>query len=238
MASLDGQALPRKRRDNTRCSRADGHEQGGTALNPVLAGCFAELEVDLHHVRIALDCALSDGVVVAWALVDVLRWLGSLRDRLEVDDRHLDVELHDLWLAEALLLVVPLCTFKEESLDVSTILRSLTKFFLCSLRRQEVELKAINGRRVLLSAEPLQKRSSETSGESKGTDPENSWLAVLSNPVSEEIVSLVEILLPVGQRLSAEVCERPQVGHLVFSALGQHLLQLWRDQLKTLDAKL
>jgi len=182
----------------------------------VLLRRIAKLEVDLHHVGVTGDITLPDRVVVARALVDVLDWLRAHRDRLELDDGHGHVQLHDLRLTEVLLLFVPFATLKEEAVDVGTILRALLELLNLLCLRDEVELEPVNRRRVLLSREALKERGGETGRESECTDPEANWLA-LCHPRFKEVVAIAQILLPVAKGLSAEVGEAPLARHLVLS---------------------
>ena len=170
------------------CSDTDGHEKGSTTLDPVLARSLAKLEVDIHHEGIASNVALPDRIVVGRAYVDVRQSLRSHLNRLELDDRHVHVELHNLGLAEALLLLLPLSTLEVEAVDVGAILRALLEFLNLLGLRDEIKRKLIDRRSVLLSREALKERGGETGREGEGTDPEANRLA-LSHPQFEELVT-------------------------------------------------
>ena len=133
------------------CSDTDGHEKGGTTLDPVLARRLAKLEVDIHHERSVHNVALPDRIVVCRAYVDVRQSLRTRLDGLELDDRHVHIELHNLRLTEALLLLLPFSTLKIEAVDVGTILRALLELLNLLGLRDEIERKLIDGRSVLLS---------------------------------------------------------------------------------------
>ena len=215
------------------CSDTDGHEKGGTTLDPVLLRRLAKLEVDVHHPGIARNVALPDRIVVRGAYVDVRQNLRTHLDGLELDDRHEHIELHNLRLAEALLLLLPLSTLKVEAVDVGAILRALLELLNLLRLGDEFELKLVDRRGVLLSREALEERGGETGREGEGTDPEANRLA-LSHPRFEEIVTKDQIFLPVAQRLGAEVGEVPLIRHLVLSEGAHHLLELGREELETL----
>jgi hypothetical protein len=94
------------------CSVSKRHKQGGTAFNPVLRRLISEFQIDLDHEGVLVDGALSDGIVVAGALVHVGGRLDSLLDWLELNDGHEDSELHDIGFHKAHLFKAPLCTLK------------------------------------------------------------------------------------------------------------------------------
>jgi len=119
------------------CSVFEGHEQRSSTLDPVLGarvGCVhgsLDLEINVHHERITVHATLADRVVVRGAAVYVGNCLAlRLLDRLEMDDRHLDFQLHDCRLAQVLPVFVPIRAFKVEASDVSAIFRwGLTQIF-------------------------------------------------------------------------------------------------------------
>ena len=186
---------------------------------------LTQLQVDLHHVTVALDCALTDRIVVAGALVHVLRWLHALRNWLEVDHWHVHVQLHDLRFAESALLFIPLGTFEIESTDVGSILGAVHELVNSLGLWNEIELKTINRWAISLSGESLQQGSRETVGEGECTDPEGR-LRTRGDPLLEEGVPLAQVLLPVGQWLRAEVGARPLGRHSVLREGNHHLLEL------------
>lgn len=114
---------------------------------------IAQFEVDLHHVGVSLHSALSDRVVVGGALVHVLKCLGTLLNRLELDNGHCNVKLHDLGLTEAAMFFIPFSTFEVQTVNICTVLGALTVTELGKLLllRHEIELQFIDRRRVLLS---------------------------------------------------------------------------------------
>ena len=117
------------------------HQEGSSTLDPVIARVlWRQLEVDLHLVGGLGDVTLALGVVVAGALVDIGLHLASLDDGLEPNHRHLHVQLHDFWLAQVLLVVVPLRTFKVEAVDVSAFFDLLNNLLHGALVGVEVEL--------------------------------------------------------------------------------------------------
>ena len=154
------------------CSVANGHKEGSATLDPMVRWGLTQLQVDLHHVTVALDCALTDRIVVAGALVHVLRWLHALRNWLEVDHRHVNVQLHDLRFAKSTLLFIPLGTFEIESTDVGSILGAVHELVNSLGLWNEIELKTINRWAISLSGESLQQGSRETVGEGERTNPE------------------------------------------------------------------
>lgn len=91
------------------------HKQGGTAFNPVLSRLISEFKINLDHEGIFVDGALSDGIVVAGALVHVRGRLDSLLDRLELNYGHEDSELHDIGLHKGHLFKAPFGTLKIEA---------------------------------------------------------------------------------------------------------------------------
>lgn len=193
--------------------RSDGsrHEKSSTTLDPMLCRGLAKFEENHHHVGIALDGTLTNWIVVAGALVDVLRRLDALLNWLHVDDRHLDEQLHDLRLTEYALFFIPVSALKEQAVDVGALFGSGDELSCLGLLRNEVEVESVDGRRVLLSGEALEKGRGEAGGEGERTDPEASGAAI-GHPFSEELVTLAQVLLPVGERLKTEVGKVPLVG--------------------------
>jgi len=97
------------------CSVSNRHKQGSTAFNPVLSRLISEFQIDLDHEGVLVDGALSDGIVVAGALVHVGGRLDSLLDGLENDDGHEDSELHDIGLHKGHLFEAPFGALKIEA---------------------------------------------------------------------------------------------------------------------------
>jgi len=110
----------------------------------MLGGSFTKFEINLHHVRVASYCTLADRVIVKWALVDILRRLGTLRNGSEPDDRHVHVELHDLGFGQALLLFVPFTTLKEEAINEGSIFRSIHELGQRLVLWNEIKLEFVN----------------------------------------------------------------------------------------------
>jgi len=119
----------------------------------MITACIAQFEVDLHHVGVSLYSALSDRVVISGALVHVLECLRALLDRLELDNGHCNVKLHNLGLTEAAMFFIPFSTFEVQTVNICTVLGALTvaKLGKLLLLGHEIELQFINRRRVLLS---------------------------------------------------------------------------------------
>ena len=136
-----------------------------------------------------------------------------------------------------MLLFVPLATFKEEAVDVGTILRALLELLNLLGLRDEVELEPIDRRSILLSREALEEGCGKASGERECTDPEANRLA-LGHPRFEELVALAQILLPVAERLRAEVSEVPLSWNFVLSERRHHPLEIRSDEVKTLYTEL
>lgn len=65
-----------------------------------------------------------------------------------MDDRHVVVQFHNIRLHEALLILVPLSSLKNEASDVSTILSILSDIIYRSGDDNEIEIKSINGNNV------------------------------------------------------------------------------------------
>ena len=110
----------------------------------MFGGSFTKLEIDLHHVRVASYSALTNRVVVKWALVDILRRLSTFLNRSEPDDRHRHVKLHDLRFGQALLFFVPFTALKEEAINEGSVFRSIHKLGQRLALWDEIKLKFVN----------------------------------------------------------------------------------------------
>jgi hypothetical protein len=97
------------------CSVSKRHKQGGTAFDPVLSRLISEFQINLDHEGIFVDGALSDGIVVAGALVHVGGRLDSLLDRLKLNHGHEDSELHDIRFHQGHPFKAPFGTLKIEA---------------------------------------------------------------------------------------------------------------------------
>ena len=157
------------------CSDGGRHQKSSSTLDPMLLTGLAKFEVNIHHEGVALDGTLTDWVVVAGALVDVLRSLDAFLDRLHVDDRHLDDQLHDFRLTKTALLFIPVSALKVQAIDIGALFGSGNELSRLGLLRDVIEFELVDGWRVFLSRESLEKGGGETSGEGEGTDPEAGW---------------------------------------------------------------
>lgn len=91
--------------------------------------------------------------------------LGPLRNGPEVEHWHVAGKLHHLGLHQALLVVVPFSTLKEQTSDVGAISGVILDVRHGSGDGDEVEVELVDGRRfVILSRELLQESSSKASG--------------------------------------------------------------------------
>lgn len=137
---------------------------------------------------ILVDSTRSGWIVVNWAWVHVRKWL-LLGDGLEPEHRHLDCQLHDIWLAKRVGVMIPLGTLEVEPGDVGTIFRMLLDLGLRSVDRSELECQLINRCLVGLTRQSLHEAGGETGWECEGTEPVDER-CTLSGPKGEEIVSL------------------------------------------------
>jgi len=144
-------------------------------------------------------------------------------------------KLHHLRLAQAELLWVPFGSFEVEARDEGTVLGVLSDLVWLLWHWDEIEFQLVDWGTAGFTAEPLEKGGGETSWVGECSSPEVEWDALL-RPDCEELVSVAQVVRPVGEWLEREVGKRPSSWYFVLTESDQDLLELWRDDHQTLDS--
>jgi len=134
---------------------------------------FTGLEVDSHDERITRYTSCSVRVVVCRAWVGVGEGLGTLGDGLEVQNRHVVEQVHDIRLHQATLLPVPLGSLENETSNVGSILSVLRDVTHGPGDDEVIEIKSIDGNNVSSersTGESLQEGGVETVRVHEGRD--------------------------------------------------------------------
>ena len=116
----------------------------------------------------------------------------SVQGRRKMDKRQLNEEFLGVTVSQFVLIVVPLASFKEETIDHATTLRCLLDVMMRDIvANDEIVLNSIDGN-LVLSRIVLESTGKESLGEEESREPELNGCTIF-NPGVQEVNSVIGI---------------------------------------------